>query len=292
MGRIKNILQRLKFEANTLVSELHSDCVPVNSYAWMNYDGSIDHSNWGDDINWYFLKEIISGHLISYDHARLTKLFHRPNYVVIGSTIDLRANADSIIWGAGIIDSNTSCLPQFKEIRAVRGPYTRKKLMELGFKCPEVYGDPALLIPLHYHPSIDKRFRLGIIPHFHDYDRVKAQIQNLKNVKLIDIRHYNHWHGFVDEILSCESIASSSLHGLIVSEAFKIPNIWIEFRDGISRDHFKYHDFFASVGKTVNPVLISGYSDALKIEESLSGWMPGELDLRPLIDCSPFKLRL
>ena len=55
---------------------------------------------------------------------------------------------------------------------AVRGKYTQKRLEELGYKSPEVIGDPALLLPLFIDPA-SQRYQLGIIPHFVHYEEVK-----------------------------------------------------------------------------------------------------------------------
>lgn len=293
LDKVKNRLTIFRFRLDIALRELRKDTYVINSYAWMNYDKSIDHSNWGDDINHYFLKEIIDGDIVPYFHSFFAKRFNRPNYIVIGSTIDLIADKKSIIWGAGIIDSKTESLPEFREIRAVRGPLTRRKLLDMGFDCPEVYGDPALLIPLYYHPSIEKKYLLGIIPHFHDLEKVRDQISGFDDIKVIDIRNYKHWHDFVDDILSCKSIASSSLHGLIVAEAYNIPNVWIEFKNGLTRDHFKYNDFYASVGKyNEEPILLNTMNDLDTIFLKLSNWSPGQINLQPLIDAAPFKLKL
>ncbi|MDE5561722.1 MAG: polysaccharide pyruvyl transferase family protein [Bacteroidaceae bacterium] len=292
MGRVLRIVQRVKFEINVLRNELYGDCVPINSYAWMNYDGTIDHSNWGDDINWYFLKEVVDGHLIPYVHSSLTRYFNRANYIVIGSTIDLIADKNSIIWGAGIIDSKIQSLPKFREIRAVRGPLTRNKLLSMGYECPKVYGDPALLIPMWYNPSIEKKYRLGFIPHFHDLEMVRWQQEKEPEVKLIDVRNYKHWHDFIDEILSCEFIASSSLHGLIMAYAYNVPNVWIDFNGTEIRDSFKYKDFFASIGKDETPIHLNSIKEKEKIYNGLQKWQRGEIDLMPLINAAPFKLRL
>lgn len=291
LSKIMNIAQRGAFTARNIWSELTGDGYVINSYAWQSFDGTIEHSNWGDDINWYFLREIIDGKIISYDHALLARHFNRPNYVVIGSTIDLRADEKSVIWGAGIIDGSVTGLPKFKEIRAVRGPKTRQKLLSLGIDCPEVYGDPALLLPLHYKPDIEKTHRIGIIPHFHDLEHVRKKIEQRKDIKLIDIRHYEEWTSVVDEILSCELIASSSLHGLIVSFAYGIPNVWVEFPEGELRDRFKYDDFFASIGIEESPIELSMDDWPGAIESAIQHKPKGRIDLKSLIDASPFKLK-
>lgn len=291
MSKLFNIAQKIHFLMGVLLKEI-SGSIVVNSYAWMNFDGTIDHSNWGDDINYYFLREIVDKPIVPYYHSIIAKHLNRPNYIVIGSTIDLIADEKSVIWGAGIIDSKTTSLPRFKEIRAVRGPKTREKLLSMGFDCPEVYGDPALLIPYHYYPTIEKKYQLGIIPHFHDLPKVRNMISNIKNVKIIDIRNYKHWHDFIDEILSCENIASSSLHGLITAFAYGIPNLWIEFNEGVSRDRFKYDDFFASIGKSEDPIKIGSAADIYNIFDVFDKWESGQINLDPLIKSAPFKINL
>lgn len=291
MGKLKNIAQKIAFLTRILIKELQRGTIVINSYAWMNYDGRVDHSDWGDDINWFFLREVINQSVIPYNHATLAHKLNRPNYVIIGSTIDLLADSKSIIWGAGIIDSKTENLPQFRKICAVRGPKTREKLLSMGFNCPEVYGDPALLIPYHYNPLVSKKFKLGIIPHFHDLEKIKNDFISDSSITVIDIRNYEKWTDFIDQILECDGIASSSLHGLIMAYAYNIPNVWIEFGKGENRDRFKYDDFFSSIGKEENPILINDIKDINKIENALIAWTRGNIDLEPLIKAAPFKIK-
>ena len=129
---------------------------------------------------------------------------------------------------------------------AVRGPQTRTYLLEKGYAVPEVYGDPALLLPNYYQPEVAKTHALGIIPHISDYAQVSEQYQNLEGVKVISL-FTNDIEATTREILSCESIISSSLHGLIVPHAYGIPAVWAQFSDRVFGDGIKYRDYFESV---------------------------------------------
>lgn len=58
------------------------------------------------------------------------------------------------------------------------------------------------------------------------------QYRQDENVLIIDVENVKPWHKFIDDIASCDFIISSSLHGIIISDAYKVPNIWVEFSGG------------------------------------------------------------
>ena len=51
------------------------------------------------------------------------------------------------------------------DIRAVRGPLTREAILKEGGKCPEIYGDPAIIMPRLYTPKIGAKHKAGLILH-------------------------------------------------------------------------------------------------------------------------------
>lgn len=114
--------------------------------------------------------------------------------------------------------------------------------------CPAAYGDPALLLPKYYQPKQLQKSKIGVVLHHRDWDVMGSDfIENLrKEALVIDLTRYGCWTDVIDQICSCELILSSSLHGLIVSDAYGIPNLFMEFtwKHG---NHFKYQDYFMSV---------------------------------------------
>lgn len=258
--------------------------------ASFTYKYKLIKSNWGDDINWWFLNAIAEKPIVPYDWSWMSIYFKRESYQVIGSTLTLMGGKNVVVWGAGCIDSVSPISFKPNRVAAVRGPLTRARLLEQGIECPEVYGDPALLLPKYYRPQVTKKYKLGIIPHYIDKNNeVLNKINNKNEILIIDISKYDHWLDFVDCICMCENIASSSLHGLIISQAYEIPNCWIQFNKQL--DEFKYHDFFLSQGYDKNVISINTSTNLGELLEECKKSPKSNYDIQTLIDAAPFKLK-
>lgn len=215
-------------------------------------------NNWGDQANGFFI-EMISGkkpELINiWDWSY--KKSGETIYLIIGSLLAF-ADENSIVWGMGFLKYGEKTRGIPKKILAVRGPLSREAILAQNIECPAVFGDPILLYPKFYQPKIKKKYSLGIIAHFSDVDNAWLKnFENEKEIKLINVKQSG--NGFVDDVLECERIASSSLHGLVVADAYGIPSTWIRFSGADEGKGFKFRDYFLSVGRTDSePLQVEG----------------------------------
>lgn len=216
---------------------------------WWHENRSSGLENYGDVLSQYLVEKISNQKVIAIKHP--AKGWHKyffKHYVTIGSIISA-ATKNSIVWGSGII-KKTENIREAK-FTAVRGPKTRARILELGFECPEVYGDPAILLPDYYNPTIEKEYEIGIIPHYVDYEAVKEALKNEKRIKVINLLTTS-IERTTNEILACKHIVSSSLHGVIISQAYGIPALWIKFSNKLSGDNIKFYDYYESMNIDFN----------------------------------------
>ena len=166
-------------------------------------------------------------------------------YCILGSILNDECITTSEIWGAGFV-SPMKNPPRPLNIHAIRGPLTRQIYQSAGVLCPDVFGDPALLLPrLFPEMTASKKHEIGIVAHWVDRECVKALFGHLP-IKIID--SMNPVVQVMEEILSCEKIISTSLHGLITALAFDIPAAWVTISGRVIGDGFKFADFLYSVG--------------------------------------------
>ena len=149
---------------------------------------------------------------------------------------------DDVVWGTGCIKPRVILSPRGAKFLAVRGPLTREQVQDADV--PSVYGDPGLLLPLVYNPVVEKAHKFGIIPHYVD----EGQFLSSKEF-IISVRQP--WHSFVRELLSCDMIISSSLHGLVLAEAYGIPVVWAKYSDKIIGGTFKFFDYLLGTGRKI-----------------------------------------
>lgn len=90
------------------------------------------------------------------------------------------------------------------------------------------------------------------------------------------------WNEVIEKILDSAFVISSSLHGLIIAEAYGIPARYVRLSE--KEPLFKYQDYYLGTGR-------SEFTFATSLEEALKlgGEAPIQFDPEPLYDAFPFE---
>lgn len=182
----------------------------------------------------------------------------------IGSIVDL-GRFDAVIWGSGLqsfesLKNIARARYRKLDVRAVRGPLTRQALMSCGQRCPEVYGDPGILMPYIYSPTnVVKKDKIILINHYTAKDLPMVTCGNPLDILDIETADYQ---PFIDTLCSAKKVISSSLHGIILAESYGIPSVFL-LRDTSNKEILKYYDWYFSTNRY-------SVKTALSIEEALS----------------------
>src|SRR5699024_5817282 len=175
---------------------------------------------------------------------------HEPHYITIGSILS-HVRPSSVVWGVGSFGSEgEKKVTTGNRYLATRGPLTRARLEMYKQSSPRIYGDPALLVP-EYHPAAARQdSKVGLILRWSE----KARKRNfdVDGVRVIDLET-DSIEDTLDAITSCEVIVSTSLHGLILADAYGIPNAWLIADTGYGKEH-KFWDYLLSVHKERDPI--------------------------------------
>ena len=267
----------------------------INAYVDDDTWTGIRHSNWGDDLNYYFISHLTKRPIVFLHRFWLAKKLNFRNYLCIGTLMDAvnYSRESTIVWGTGVSGQDRLfTIP--KEIRSVRGKKSIEFLQQKNMPYPALVGDPALILPLFYQPkNKEKKYKLGIIPHVIDLEHpVIKQIQskNSNEILIINLSKFDKWTDIIDQICSCESIASSSLHGLITSDTYGVPNCWIELSGKISGGHFKFYDYASSVNRTFNGP-ITMHTNINQIIEECKQWTQPTINHGDILKSCPFNIK-
>lgn len=217
----------------------------INLHYWPGRNGK---KNFGDELSAFIVSKLLP--LNNFVYNKNSSGFEK-NLIAIGSYIQV-ARSNYYIFGSGARTLKDRVAYEHLNTISVRGPKTREFLLSKGIDCPELYGDPALFVSRYYTPRIvpELNGKIGIIPHFTDNTDYVSQ-DKLSCFHLIDV--CDDWRRVIDKICSCSHILSSSLHGLICSDAYGVPNLWLEYKD-LQEGHFKFEDYFLSQGRAFDKI--------------------------------------
>ena len=240
--------------------------------------------NLGDIVNPYIVEKL-SGIPPKYAKAG-------EGVCAIGSIIKF-AKAGTPVWGSGSPHEKDVLAPD-ADYRAVRGPLTRDLVLKNNGNCPSIYGDAAWFLPIIFEKIVPKTHRTGLILH---YTHEEAPITIGPEIRQIGIRRmgYEQIEAFLEEMLSCERIISTSLHGVIIAQAYGIPAALATAKDSekqVHGDGVKFRDYFLSVGLDEGipdyDVCERGVTDSV-LPDSIFRKARTPIRLTPLLSVAPFK---
>lgn len=158
------------------------------------------------------------------------------------------------VWGTGFIEPRRPRPSRF-HYHAIRGRLSAALLRGVTI---ETFGDPGLLADRLW-PELRRtpqRHRIGLVPHYsHRTDAAVQQLCNtLNGCVMIDV--FEDVKDVLRQIASCQCVLSSSLHGLVVADAFGVPNAWLQFADALHGHDFKFRDYYSIYGldRTLHPL--------------------------------------
>ena len=223
--------------------------------------------NFGDAVNYNIFKELFNQDVSPTRYYKadflaigsiLSRVLYNPtphhtwkNLRKLYYSIALRHQPINIL-GSGFIEDVRETYGELKLFRAVniialRGHKT-KEIMELILqkKLDDIaIGDPGILSSeLIKGEKIKKNYKLGIIPHMVDQESDLLEEFALRSdTCILDIKSPP--VEFMRSVAACESIASSTLHGLIAADSLHIPNLWIKMSNKIAGRDFKFYDYYS-----------------------------------------------
>lgn len=242
VGRNRKILNNSNRKANKNVVNLH----------WWSLNRSNGFENVGD-----YLSVVVCDYFLSLKGLSLQSPVDRTRHLYgIGSIIQ-GGMQNATIWGSGLhskfedVDRWTKFFRKL-DIRLVRGPKTRQELLKNGFKCPKLYGDPAIIMPMIYTPIAKEKKDHLVILH-------KDSSLNIPDSITPIMKGYQ---AFIDDIANSNLVISSSLHGIILAETYGVSAILL--LDKESSNMFKYEDYYYSTGRK-NIIVAKSVEEALEI---------------------------
>jgi pyruvyltransferase len=132
-------------------------------------------ANFGDELSPQILSWVLGRQPIWVSRRYSGKV------ISTGSILTAVARGDTV-WGSGLIRPERCVPPARVRFLAVRGPLTRDCI---AADVPEIYGDPAMLVPMFYSPPVEKTHEIGVVPHYTDAGAI-GEVDSA--LRVIDVR--------------------------------------------------------------------------------------------------------
>lgn len=208
--------------------------------------------NFGDWLSPYIFHKISSNKVI---HVPDYGNFERKHIVGIGS-IACKINKYSHVFGTGIHTIKDNINPG-ANFHFVRGPYTRKRLIECGGRKVDIFGDMGFVMSKLYPKKLlEEQYEVLLVRHLIHQD-LPLNLPEYIHEFPINASGSQSIESFIDKILGSRVVITSAMHCYIVCKSYGIPCALIDFKDAkrnLFGDGIKFLDAMAGAGlKEINP---------------------------------------
>lgn len=207
--------------------------------------------NFGDAVGPWLVASMTGKEIVNVRKTRETPSKARGRAtLLVGSIIQMLNRHNVDIWGSGLMrplsQEQVVAFSRLRKIRvrAVRGTLTAEELRaKLSWDVPEVYGDPALLLP-RFLPVQTRGDHITVVPHL----KHRSAMTGLRSDRLLVADVREDLETVVAKIASARACISTSLHGIIVAQAYGVPWLWLNVTDSpVDGRDFKFDDFFTTI---------------------------------------------
>ncbi|WP_275786231.1 polysaccharide pyruvyl transferase family protein [Pararhizobium gei] len=295
--------------------------------AWAGSTSTMDYLNIGDALS-AVMVALLSGR----DIERVPSKSNSLRMACVGTVGHGVEGGKVWFWGTGASPWKNPGAPADQRVifdvsgetgftvTATRGPLSENLLTGKVEGTVGVYGDPVWLLPRFYAPRPVKTWKLGVIVHLSELaDRdpeahVKADLlrysipEHLKNdvhlINTVTPIGMTAIKDRIDEILACERIVSTSLHGMVFAESYGIPCLPFPTQgpdglhvrnlgDGCSLDS-RIIDLYRGLGMSELAVYAQPHRQMTDWDELMaaidSAWTPKRFDAERLLAAFPLDL--
>lgn len=261
-------------------------------------------SNMGDMLNEAIIKEVFGYNVICSPTGTAELSAIGSGLGVFISNRSLKSFAKMLlyrpfspkvyIWGTGFIkySDEKNFVIRNLDIVALRGQLSKERAERaLNKELSCVLSDGGILASYLLNEKIEKKYSVGVIPHFREQEDpiFKTIASSYNDSLLIDVCQDP--HVVIKQIAQCECIISSSLHGLIIADSLKIPNIHVVYSNELKGDGFKFDDYYSSYGLK-HPFVVLKHNECPSLFDVVNNYQIKDIEVekkkRDMIESFPF----
>ncbi|MBN2530557.1 MAG: polysaccharide pyruvyl transferase family protein [Deltaproteobacteria bacterium] len=203
-------------------------------------------NNFGDELSPYIFKHLLPGYFDTNDEVYfygIGSIIGEHNFHGIKKRIIFSSGFGNYMGKPAKLDDNC-------DVFCVRGPITARLL---NIEKDKAITDGAVLLKAFDYPEVEKKYPWSYIPHWSS-EEIFSWKSLCDEVGINYISPTADFQFVIEEIRKSNVVISEAMHGVIVSDIFRVP--WIPVRTFSKKFDIKWHDWAQSLEIQYSPNLL------------------------------------